>query len=689
MKIVFIKFEKMLATVSLLGIFVSIFGWQVIGQKPIILKEPVDAETVENTTPQTKISADLLEKINATGKRLAATPTVGKQKVIIQYKDSSADLVSTADFKTKFINANGKINKQLRNVGLITAELPLSEIQNLSKDSNIEYISPDRELEATGHIETTTGASLVRSVLATATNTTKLEGNGIGIAVIDSGMHAWQDSIVTRIGVNNYSSPVLYQKDFLNQYTTGDIGWLSGLNWAQTTNDEYGHGTHVASLISGQSTLNNYYRGIAPKASLINLRVLDSYGKGSASNLVAAIDWAIANKTAFNIRVINLSLGTVAKDSYKTDPLCLAARRAVNAGIVVVASAGNLGKSASGQKYYGSISSPGIEPSVITVGASNTFGTDIRSDDTVATYSSRGPTRGFQTVNGIKKYDNLMKPDLVAPGNKIIGGVSYHTSYTRMGRILEENPSLYADTIMRVDETTGLFTVTGDEMMYLSGTSMSAPIVSGAAALLLQANPTLTPNMVKAILMYSAQPLKNYNTFEQGAGELNIDGAVRIARLIKSNASTLAHGTAMLNSSLPTAQTSTIAGQTAYWGKGVISNYTFVYGNALMTNWQAAYKQGNLLTDAIQISNGTLVRNTNLITNTVNVSRGAIAVNGVLASDGVLAADGVLASDGVLAADGVLVGDGVLAGDGVLVGDNVPSANDILFGDPTACMMPH
>ena len=141
---------------------------------------------------------------------------------------------------------------------------------------------------------------------------------------------------------------------------------------------------------------------------------------GNASHVIAAIDWAIANKATYNIRVINMSLGTPAVDSYTVDPLCLAARRAFNAGIVVVASAGNNGKDSLGNKQYGSIGSPGIEPSVITVGAANTFGTDSRSDDTVATFSSRGPTRGYKTVSGVRKYDNLIKPDLVAPGNKII-----------------------------------------------------------------------------------------------------------------------------------------------------------------------------------------------------------------------------------------------------------------------------
>ena len=125
----------------------------------------------------------------------------------------------------------------------------------------------------------------------------------------------------------------------------------------------------------------------------------------------------------------------------------------------------------------------------------------------VASYSSRGPTRSYRTdAYGVRHYDNLVKPDLVAPGNKIVDAQS-------AGNLLvAQNPSLDAN-------------VTGDsrrEQMYLSGTSMATPVVSGAAAMLLQANPSLTPNLVKAILMYTAQPLAGFNTLEQGTGQLNV-----------------------------------------------------------------------------------------------------------------------------------------------------------------------
>src|SRR5205085_11878402 len=133
--------------------------------------------------------------------------------------------------------------------------------------------------------------------------------------------------------------------------------------------------------------------------------------------------------------------------------------------------------------------SPGNEPSAITVGAANTLGTDGRNDDVVTTFSSRGPTRSYwKDMAGVKHYDNLIKPDLVAPGNKIIGAASPNNE------LLSENPDLCVDKSCKNN-------------MRLSGTSVSAPIVAGAIAVLLEANPKLTPNIIKMILMYTAQPL--------------------------------------------------------------------------------------------------------------------------------------------------------------------------------------
>ena len=178
-------------------------------------------------------------------------------------------------------------------------------------------------------------------------------------------------------------------------------------------------------------------------------------------------------------------------------------RGLVDAGVVVVAAAGNEGKNEDGEKVYGLIHSPGIEPSAITVGAANTFDTDARDDDGVTTYSSRGPTRSYWTdSSNVVHHDNLVKPDLVAPGNKLVSAESAGNA------LVTAHPELEAYTDSDPDHA----------MMRLSGTSMATPLVAGAAALLLQANPSLTPNMVKMLLMYTAQPLAGFNAVRAGRG---------------------------------------------------------------------------------------------------------------------------------------------------------------------------
>ena len=149
--------------------------------------------------------------------------------------------------------------------------------------------------------------------------------------------------------------------------------------------------------------------GIAPDAHLVSLRVLDENSHGVISDVIAALDYAVANKALYNIRVINLSVGAAVTESYNTDPLTLAAKRAVDAGIVVVTAAGNLGKNSRGQTQYGAITAPGNAPWVLTVGASSHQGTVNRADDVMAGYSSRGPSA----------IDFQAKPDVVAPGTGV------------------------------------------------------------------------------------------------------------------------------------------------------------------------------------------------------------------------------------------------------------------------------
>jgi serine protease AprX len=363
----------------------------------------------------------------------------------------------------------------------VALEVPNDALPALASSPLVDRVSSDRRvvgaMERTGP---TVGATYVHQTLG-------YTGAGIGVAVIDSGVTAWHDDLSD----GNGNERVAQFVDFVNGATAAY--------------DDYGHGTHVAGIIAGNGYDSSGLRaGIAPDVRLSVLKVLDGTGNGRISDVIAAFDYAVQNKDALGIRVINLSVAGGVYESYNTDPLTLAAKRAVDAGIVVVAAAGNDGTSPQGTTQYGGITSPGNAPWVLTVGASSHMGTIDRSDDTMAAFSSRGP--------GAVDYGS--KPDLVAPG---VGTESLSNPASLMYSI--DNAYLLPGTV----STSYL------PYLSLTGTSMAAPVVSGSVALMLQANPSLTPNAVKAILQYTAQIYSGYDVLTQGAGFLNTKGAVELA----------------------------------------------------------------------------------------------------------------------------------------------------------------
>ncbi len=483
-----------------------------------------------------------------------------------------------ADFTTVVERVKGlgfNVSDELRNVREIVLELPLEAVESLAGVEGIDYVAPDRPVQGlASHLQMTTGASKVYPVdlggpLLSFTTSLLLsgsgyDGSGVGVAVLDSGIDIDRPDLTER-----YTGK---RRVVLNVDFTGG---------GTTTDDPYGHGTHVAGIVAGNGAASRQvgrdYSGIAPAASLINLRVLDRYGRGSVSRVIAAIDYAITMRPLYNIKVLNLSLSAPPVESYVDDPLCRAVQRAANAGLVVVAAAGNFGADSTGNKVYGGVASPGISPAVITVGATDTFGTDVRSDDRIAPYSSRGPTmsRSVDPVTGAITYDNLAKPDLVAPGFRVVSLERYQNT------LVTAYPVLHVDTGNVNNKS---------RYMFLSGTSMSAGVVSGAVALMLQANPSLTPNMVKAILMYSAQIMESADLFEQGAGMINIDGALRVARSLRQDAKYVPPGAPLTSSGLPAPQ-STISGETFIWSQGLIWGFGLVSGQATLTVQQEAYAQ--------------------------------------------------------------------------------------------------
>jgi subtilisin family serine protease len=467
----------------------------------------------------------------------------------------------------------GRVRRALRNVRQIALDLPLGQVEELSAVDGVRYVAPDRKVQGfSSHLQTTTGASNTypgawENNLDLIFNEYGLgyDGTGVGVAVIDSGIED------RHADLRDDGGRVVHERDFVDGGGSDDL---------------FGHGSHVAGIVagSGDAAKQKGYdlAGIAPGAHLIDLRVLDEYGRGNMSDVIAAVDYAIAQRDALGIRILNLSLAAPPVESYRQDPLCQAIARAVQQGLVVVAAAGNFGINNSGDKVYGGIPSPGISPAAITVGATDTRGTDVRSDDLIAPFSSRGPTRSgsVDPATGGYVYDNLPKPDLVAPGLGIV-------SLESPGSTLISNyPALDFDT-GKGNQRNGYMT--------LSGTSMAAGVVSGAAALMLEANPSLGPNQIRAILMYSAQIMDGPDLFEQGAGMLNIDGAVRLARRMSREAGSLDPGDPLIDGDMPD-PTSSVAGESLAWSQGLIWTNWRMYGQALMTEQQEAYSQGLIWT---------------------------------------------------------------------------------------------
>jgi len=352
------------------------------------------------------------------------------------------------------------------------------ELADLSEEDGVDNLSGDLRVRTSMSIsDLSTAANQARAGtpgLLGLGQLSRVTGQGIGVAILDSGItpHA---ALSNRV-VANVS------------FVPGDPGVTDG----------FGHGTHVAGIIAGDGAAAAgvtplYTGGIAPGASLVNVRVLGNDGSAYVSDVIAGLEWVIAHKLDYNIRVVNMSLGHPVTEQCSFDPLCQEVAKVVNAGIVVVAAAGNYGKSSTGGTILGGIASPANSPYAITVGALNTWSTAERGDDTVATFSSRGPT----------PFDVAIKPDVAAPGVKIIS--------------LEASQSLLPARYPLI-HTAG----TGNNAyMFLSGTSMAAPIVTGGVALLLEGSPSLTPAQVKLALQTSATYLPNEGLVSAGAGSVN------------------------------------------------------------------------------------------------------------------------------------------------------------------------
>ncbi len=377
----------------------------------------------------------------------------GSSRVIVR----AADGTSATSLLSAVTDLGGTVLGALPLVNATLVELPNRSLVTLALHPAVERISYDRLLlgamERTG---ATVRATEVREDFG-------YDGAGVGVAIIDSGVTSWHDDLASAGGPQRVHQFV----DFVNGHARAY--------------DDYGHGTHVAGIVAGNGFDSTGKRtGIAPGAHLIVMKVLDAAGRGRISDVIAALDYVVAHRGTLDIRIVNMSIATGVYESYDTDPLTLAAKRAVEAGIVVVAAAGNRGRNPDGHDVYGGVTAPGNAPWVLTVGASSHMGSTRRDDDTMAVFSSRGPSA----------VDHGAKPDVVAPG---VGLES-----------LSDPESAFYTTKAKY-LLNGTVSTSYLPYLSLSGTSMASPVVSGTVALMLQANPALTPNQVKAILQYTAQ----------------------------------------------------------------------------------------------------------------------------------------------------------------------------------------
>lgn len=342
------------------------------------------------------------------------------------------------------------------------------QVDNVNNTSYISHIFSELNSNPDNNINKSTKKNPFTPRTDISTATLRLEkvwdkgfnGEGIDIYILDTGIFPHKD----------FEGRLITFKDFVNG--------------KDEPYDDDGHGTHVAGCAAGSGkTSNGKFKGAAFKANIISVKVLDEKGDGTFSNVIQGIQWAVEQalerKKNFGTKgIINMSYGWRAFAPYQKDPVAMAVEKATEQGVICVIAAGNDGPG------KGTILTPGIAPSAVTIGAINDKNTSLRSDDDIASFSSRGPT-----------IDQRNKPDFIMPGVNIMA------------------PS--------------------DDGKYVTktGTSMATPIMSGVIALIMQANPSLTPAEIKDVLAKSTVNLQNgkYDENTIGKGMVEPEKAVELA----------------------------------------------------------------------------------------------------------------------------------------------------------------
>src|SRR6185369_11909654 len=307
--------------------------------------------------PISKLSRALQQALNTNVSTVWSDPSRQRLRVLIQSNGAF-----TSSLNTAIIAAGGIIVRQFASINGVLAYLPKNRVLTLAARPDVDRMSADHLAQmSSSHIEVATGADKVRT-------SSGLDGSGIGIAILDSGImasHSEFGPLGNLLGLSRVTAKTDIASTNVNlaQYLLR-LGLVTSLLdlLGLGNGDGYGHGSHVAGTAAGRnngSGSSRGFNGIAPNANLIDVRVLNSRGIGQTSDVIAGIDWVIANRASKNIKVMNLSLGAASTESYVTDPLCRAVRQAVAAGITVVAAAGNYGQTFDGLEQYGSITAPG------------------------------------------------------------------------------------------------------------------------------------------------------------------------------------------------------------------------------------------------------------------------------------------------------------------------------------------
>jgi serine protease AprX len=454
----------------------------------------------------------------------------------------------------------GHAKHSLSTLPFQTLQIPSSALEALAANPAVEFVSPDSAVYAASPAARET-THVPGSATAPGSANQWWRGAGITVAVVDTGVYPHGDF---------YS--LAGQFDFLNG--------APALPMVQT--DTYGHGTHVAGMIGadGRNSLYAKFQGVGTQARVLSLRALDPSGKGNLSDVLHALDWLLTTGIRQQgVRVVNLSMGKSVDEAQAQDPLVRAVEAVWDAGVVVVVSAGNYGKDG----HY-TITSPGNARKVITVGSLTDNGTGTNfSDDYVSTYSSRGPTM----------YDKVLKPDLVAPGNKVIAPYA-------------KNAQLGATTSYRVYcgyQGKGCI----EKYLEMSGTSMAAAVVSGAVARMLDKDPSLTPSTVKARLMQTARKIPGDPT-TVGAGVLDVENAMNAKGTVAGQALSPLMNLDTATSTVYVQDPALLWGGTE-WSAGSLWPDGYLWADAAdgyMSSQGSLWPDGYLWADAYLWSNGFL-----------------------------------------------------------------------------------